>query len=172
MATTPKSGGSSKPEHAGGSTTQYATDVKNKVQETASNVADRAKDAASSAASRAQDMASNLGQKAQNVAANVGQRAQDMAANLGERADDARSSVGDQMKSLAGQIRDKAPHEGLTGRAASAVAQGLESGGSYIKQHDFADMAEDMTSLVRRYPLQAVLVGIGIGFLLGRTMRS
>jgi hypothetical protein len=76
------------------------------------------------------------------------------------------------MKSLAGTIREKAPREGFTGQAASAMAQGLERGGSYLQQHDFGDMAEDMASLVRRYPLQSVLIGIGIGFLLSRTFRS
>jgi hypothetical protein len=173
MATTSKSGGGMKdnPGQAS-STAQYATDIKNKAQETAAGIADKAKEAASTTAGKAQEMASNLGQKAQSAAANIGHRAQDMASNLGERAEDTKAAVGDQMKSLAGTIREKAPREGFTGQAASAVAQGLEQGGTYLQQHGFSDMAEDMANLVRRYPLQSVLIGIGIGFLLSRTFRS
>jgi ElaB/YqjD/DUF883 family membrane-anchored ribosome-binding protein len=33
-------------------------------------------------------------------------------------------------------------------------------------------MMDDVTNVVRRHPLPAVLVGIGIGFLIGRTLGS
>ncbi len=34
------------------------------------------------------------------------------------------------------------------------------------------DMGKELTNLVRRYPLQALLVGLGVGLLLGRVSRS
>jgi ElaB/YqjD/DUF883 family membrane-anchored ribosome-binding protein len=160
------------PEKLGSSMAQLATETRNKGQEMASGVVDKAKETASTAASKAQEMASNLGQKAQSTATNIRHRAQEIASNLSDRAEHAVSSVGDQMKSFAGTIRERAPHDGITGQAASTVAQGLERGGTYLQQHDFGDMAEDMASLVRRYPLQSVLIGIGVGFLLARTFRS
>jgi hypothetical protein len=33
-------------------------------------------------------------------------------------------------------------------------------------------MADDMTNLIRRYPIQSLLVGIGVGFLLAKATRS
>jgi hypothetical protein len=144
-----------------GSTTHFATDMKNRAQETASQIADQAK-----------STASNLADKAQNLASNLGQKAQDAASNLGDRADDALSSVGGQMKNLAGTLRQNTPHEGMTGQAASAVAQGLEGAGSYLQQHGIGDMTDDLSDVIRRYPIPAVLIGIGVGFLLAKATRS
>ncbi len=75
------------------------------------------------------------------------------------------------MKSLAGSIRAKAPQSGVLCNAASGVASTLESGGAYLQEHNFHGMAGDATSLIRRYPFQAILVGVGVGFLVGRVLR-
>jgi hypothetical protein len=160
MANTNRPGGN-QPEQAGSGNIHFASDV-----------VKRAEDAAASAAGQAKTAASALAEKAQETASNVAHKAQETAANLGHKAEGAKTSVGDQMKSLAGNIREKAPDTGMTGRAASAVAGGLEAGGSYLQQHSFGDMAEDMTNLIRRHPIQAVLIGIGVGFLLAKATRS
>ena len=60
----------------------------------------------------------------------------------------------------------------MTGQAASAVAQGLEGAGSYLQQHGFGDMADDLGDVIRRFPIPAVLIGIGVGFLLAKATRS
>lgn len=191
MANTTKSGAT------GSSAGQFGAETKHKAQEAATAVADktkdaadRAKDAAGTVADRAKDMASNMADKAkdaadrakdaashavdraQEAASNLGHKAQETAANLGHKAEDAKSSVGGQMKSLAGNIRERAPHDGMTGRAAEAVASGLESSGRYLQENSFGDMGQDMADLVRRYPLQAILLGIGVGFLIARATRS
>jgi ElaB/YqjD/DUF883 family membrane-anchored ribosome-binding protein len=72
------------------------------------------------------------------------------------------------MQSLAHTIRENAPREGMIGRASSSVAQGLESGGKYLKEEGVSGMVDDLTEVVRRNPLPAVLIGIGVGFLLAR----
>jgi ElaB/YqjD/DUF883 family membrane-anchored ribosome-binding protein len=76
------------------------------------------------------------------------------------------------MKSLAGTIRDQGPESGMLHNVASGVASGLESGGAYLQEHNLHGMAKDVTDLVRRYPLQAILVGVGVGFCIGRLSRS
>jgi hypothetical protein len=48
----------------------------------------------------------------------------------------------------------------------------LDSGGAYLQEHDLRGMADDMTNLIRRYPIQSLLVGIGVGFLLAKATRS
>ena len=55
--------------------------------------------------------------------------------------------------------------------AADRVASQVESAGRYLQEADFDDMAHDVTNLVRRYPLQSVGIGLGIGFLLARLRR-
>ena len=150
-----------------------------RAKELASSAADKAKDMTASTAERAKDMASSAVDKAKDTASAIAEKAQDatrragdVAKNVGHKMEDTVAVVGGQMKSLAGTIRDKAPQEGVVGSAASRVATTLESGGAYLQEHNLHGMAEDMTSLIRRYPLQSLLVGIGIGFLIARATRS
>jgi ElaB/YqjD/DUF883 family membrane-anchored ribosome-binding protein len=137
------------------------TDTGSRVGEKAEELASAASQKAGSVAERAKEMARDAGNKASEVAKNVG-----------HKADEAVSSVGGQMKTLAGTIREKAPHEGMLGSTASAVAGTLDSGGAYLQEHDLRAMADDMTNLIRRYPIQSLLVGIGVGFLIAKATRS
>jgi len=76
------------------------------------------------------------------------------------------------MGNLGHTIREKAGREGFMGQAGAAVADTLESGGRYLEEHDLGDMGQEITSMIRRNPIPALLVGIGIGFLLARATRS
>jgi hypothetical protein len=121
---------------------------------------------------KAQDLAHNAAQKAQDLAHTAGQKVQDAAHAAGHKAEDATAALGSTMKSAADKVRENAPHEGMLGRGAEAVASTLERGGDYLRERNLSGMADDMTELIRRNPLPAVLLGIGFGFLLGRVLRS
>jgi len=56
--------------------------------------------------------------------------------------------------------------------ASTKVAGALETGGRYLKEEGLSGMADDMARAIRRNPIPAVLIGIGIGFLLARSTRS
>jgi hypothetical protein len=118
---------------------------------------------------KAKDVASQVADRAKDVASGVAQRASDAASTVGQRAEDAASSVGGGMRSLAGTIREHTPREGMLGSASSAVSSTLESGGRYLQEEGLSGLLDDLTNLVRRNPIPALLVGIGIGFLLART---
>jgi len=142
------------------------------------NVRDKAQDTAASAGqtvqnakATAQEAASHLGQQARDAASSAADKARNLASAAGDRADDALGSVGQGMSSLAGTLRQKAPHEGMLGTAAGTVAENLEAGGRYLREHDLGDIGEDLTSLVRQHPLPAVLCVFGVGFLLGSALR-
>jgi hypothetical protein len=60
----------------------------------------------------------------------------------------------------------------MLGTAASTVADTLEHTGRYIQDEGLAGMADDVTELIRRNPIPAMLIGVGIGFLLAKVMRS
>jgi ElaB/YqjD/DUF883 family membrane-anchored ribosome-binding protein len=128
---------------------------------------------------KAREMGNDVGQKVADVASNVSQKAQDMASNLGntasqyasaakDKADEAAASVGEKLTSLAGTIRESVPQEGYLGTASRAVADNLQAGGRYLQEHNFGDMTEDVEALIRRYPIQSILVVFGVGFLLSR----
>jgi hypothetical protein len=108
-------------------------------------------------------------------ASEVKDRAKEMAGNVvsavGERVEEATSSVGGGMQSLAGTIRERAPQGGMMGTAASSVAGALESGGRYLQEHDLRDIGNDVSNFIRRNPIPAVLISMGIGFLLARATR-
>jgi hypothetical protein len=110
--------------------------------------------------------------KAKDIAANVADKARDTASNLGQKAEDATRAVGGGMESLAGSMRENLPHSGVIGSASSTVASGLESTGRYLQQEGLKGIAEDMTNLIRRNPLPAMLLGIGLGFILARVTSS
>jgi hypothetical protein len=76
--------------------------------------------------------------------------------------------VGEKLGVLAGTLRETAPQAGALRAAASAVADRLETAGSYLQENDFGKMADNMASLIRRYPVQSVLLGLGMGYWLGR----
>ena len=89
--------------------------------------------------------------------------------NVAAKAADAGlAAVGSGMSSLAGSIRDKGPHSGVLGSAASTVAGGLAAGGHYLQKHGLGDMPGDLTTLIRRHPLPALFVSFGLGFVLAR----
>jgi hypothetical protein len=68
-------------------------------------------------------------------------------------------------------IRDKAPHEGAVGTAATSVANKLDAAGSYLQEKKVDHMVGDLTSMIRRHPIPALLIGLGIGYLLAGRMR-
>jgi hypothetical protein len=107
-------------------------------------------------------------EKARNVASDVARQAGEAASNVGRRAEDATSAVGSGMQSLAGTLREKAPREGVLGTASSTMARGLESGGRYLQEEGFGGMVDDLSGVIRRNPIPAVLIGVGIGFLMAR----
>jgi len=69
-------------------------------------------------------------------------------------------------------VRDSLPHEGMFGSAASSVAGGLESSGKYLEQEGLQGIADDVTNMIRRNPIPALVLGIGLGFLLARLTTS
>jgi hypothetical protein len=81
-------------------------------------------------------------------------------------------AVGSGMESLAGTIRQHAPDSGMLGTASQKVARGLESGGRYLQEEGLRGIGEDLTNLIRRNPIPALLIGLGLGFLIGRALRS
>jgi hypothetical protein len=120
----------------------------------------------------AKDVASNVADKAKQAASSVASTVGNVASNVGDKVDTGVSSVGSGMQSLADTIRDKGPASGVLGGATSGVAGALDSTGRYLEEHGLSGVGEDLTNLIRRNPIPAVLIGIGLGFMLARMTRS
>lgn len=81
---------------------------------------------------------------------------------LEQRVDDATSKVGRGVESMGERTRDRVAH------AADRFADRTGTVGNYLQQHDLSAMADDAANVVRRYPVQSMLVGLGFGFMIGR----
>jgi uncharacterized protein YjbJ (UPF0337 family) len=107
-------------------------------------------------------------QKVGNLAEDTKAKVQELNTRASEGLNEAKAAVGKKIGSLAETIRRNVPQEGSVGSTTHSVANSLSAAGSYLEEHTFEDFSKDMTSIIRRYPLQSLLVGVGIGYLMSR----
>jgi hypothetical protein len=124
------------------------------------------------AAGMAQKIGEDTKKTAESMAGNVMDKAKEAGSFISEKADQATGAVGSSMESLGHSLREHTPQGGMVGAAGEAVATRLEQGGRYLEQHGMGDMAGEISTMIRRNPLPAVLIGIGVGFFLARLTRS
>jgi hypothetical protein len=142
--------------------------VTNQIQ----NVKDKAKDTTSTVADKARDVVSNVADRAGDVAHKAAEKAGQYASAAGDKADNAVESVGGSLKSFAGTLRENLPHQGMLGGATESVAGALESGGRYLEDKGLSGIGADVTDLIKRNPVPAVLLALGLGYLIARSTRS
>jgi len=158
------------------STKDYGHSAVEKTKEAASHVGEKAREAASHVGEKAREAASAVGDKAREAASAVGDLVTSTASNIGtnvsKTAERMTAATGSSVRHLGDTIKEKGPQEGVLGGATRAVAGSLQEGGKYLEQEGFSGMMEDATELIRRNPVPSILVAIGIGFLIGRTLGS
>jgi hypothetical protein len=135
--------------------------MQEKAKEAASQVADKAKNAAGTVVDKAKDAASSVAETAGNIASTVG-----------KKAEQATEAVGGGMRSFGETIREHGPSSGILGGATSTVAGALEGAGGYLEHEGLSGMGRDVTNLLRRYPFAALAVGVCVGYMMARALRS
>jgi vacuolar-type H+-ATPase subunit H len=144
----------------------------NEARNTGAQAYEKAKDVAGQAADKAKDIASQAVDKAKDAASSVGEMVSSAASTVGKKADDVTSSAGSGIKQFGDTIREHGPQSGMLGDATKTVAKTTKQVGRYLEEEGLSGMFEDVTSLIKRNPVPAILVGIGLGVLIGRVMRS
>ena len=100
-------------------------------------------------------------------------KAQDIASAAGEKMGQLTAGAGKGLESIADGIRKYSPDEDRGGAAFNKLADTLQTSGKYLEEHDMSDITADLTKLIRNNPLPALLVAMGIGFIVARaTARS
>src|SRR5262249_21128847 len=122
------------------------------------------KDRANRGIDNAADKAKNAAEGAKQEAHGFVDRAKEGASHLMEKAGDYAGQARDKVSEWAGDAGEAARHAGnkvaeWAGDAYDATAEKV------------SDFGKEVTSLIRRHPLPAVLIGFGLGLLLGRTAR-
>jgi len=96
--------------------------------------------------------------------------AKEVGKQVGDRAEQATAAAGRGMQSVAETIRENAPSGGMLGSAAQAVSSTFERGGRYLENEGLGGVGSDLTSAIRNNPVPALLVAVGVGFLLARAL--
>lgn len=136
-------------------------DQENRARDTFEEVKDRAQEAAQDAKERAEGMIDKVKEKG---AAAI--------SAAGDKTDQAAGKVGSGMQWTAEKVRDYSPEGGMVGSAAERAASSLESAGEYLEREGLSGVSRDLTEIIRRNPLPAVLLGVGVGYILARALRS
>jgi len=132
---------------------------------------DKAQDTVENMRDKAQDTAENMRDKAENVVSDAKDKAQQVGTQVADQADAATTTVGAKMTDVAQTIREKAPMSGPVADAAGTAADTLQRAGTYLQEQDLGDMRADLEGIIRRHPIEALLIGLGIGYLLARSTR-
>jgi uncharacterized protein YjbJ (UPF0337 family) len=92
------------------------------------------------------------------------ERTAGVAATVTSSAQDVASSVAETAGTAAAQAEE------MAGAAATAVTDTVAGAGTYVQEKGVQVLPGDLAGLIRRYPVPAVLIGLGIGLWLGRTL--
>ena len=138
----------------------------------AKEVADKVKETAASVGELASDAASAVGAMASKAACDAGSMASQAACDVGKKADSLTASAGAGIQQWGDRLSKNASHEGVLGSASQAVAKAVKDGGEYLEDAKLSGITEDIAQLVRRNPIQAVLIAIGLGWFVGRKLGS
>lgn len=108
--------------------------------------------------------------KAQEKTAQVQEKVQRTGTRMHDNTDAAMTASGERLSNLSQTMRERAP-AGKAGEAAHRGADALEQSGSYLQRSNPDDVRLDMEGLIRKNPLESLLVGMGAGFLLAQMTR-
>ena len=117
------------------------------------------------AADSAKEAAASVGDMAHHAVAAVGAMASQAADEL-----TARAGVG--IQGLGDRLGKTVPQTGVLGSASQAVAQSVKEGGKYIEDAKLSGITENLAQLIRRHPIPAVLIGIGLGWFARRKLKG
>src|SRR5262249_4786584 len=92
------------------------------------------------------------------------------AAGVAEKAKETGSQAIEKAKDMGSQVLEKA--KDYASSAAEKASETYEAGRHYVTERGIRGMTDDVAEVIRRNPLPAVLVGLGIGFLLARALRE
>ncbi|MHB8972881.1 MAG: hypothetical protein ACYC3X_17705 [Pirellulaceae bacterium] len=124
------------------------------------------------AADNAKEAATAVGETASHAASAVGAMATQAARDVGQKADDMTATAGVGIQGLGDRLNKHAQQAGVLGNASQAVARVVHDGGEYLKRAKLSGLTERVANLIRQNPLSAVVIGIGLGWVAGRQLKS
>ena len=120
---------------------------------------------------KARDAAACVTEMAGHAASAVGAMASQAACDVGKKADGLAASAGVGIQGLGDRLSQNAPHAGMLGSASQAVARSIHGSGEYLEGAKLSGMTEDVAQLIRRNPIPAVLIAVGLGWFVASKLK-
>ena len=146
--------------NAGERTGDLAQRVSERARQTADDL--RTKDAG--------ELIDDARNKAGDLAETARQKTSEATAVAADKVETAMNATGEQFSNLAQTVRERAP-EGRMGDVATTAADAIERSGQYLQQSDLQSIRGDLERIIRERPIESLLVGLGVGYLLARGLR-
>jgi hypothetical protein len=124
------------------------------------------------AAEHAQQAVASAGVMACHAGAAVGAMASQAACEVSKTADDLTACAGAGIQQLANRISVNAPQEGMLRNASQLVASTVKEGGQYLEGAKLSGMTKDVAHVIRRNPITAIMIAIGLGWFVGRKLKG
>jgi len=130
-------------------------------------------DSESESGSGSGSMQDQVREQADKVISTATQKVSGIAGQASSSADAGIEKAAGGLGTLAGTIRDKSQSLGneQIGSIATAAADRLESGAELLRGQNTDQLMSDLEALVRRKPVESMLVAAGVGFVLAKALR-
>jgi ElaB/YqjD/DUF883 family membrane-anchored ribosome-binding protein len=134
---------------------------------------DRPQQAMPGARQNAGDFASQASDKASEIGNRASDKASDLASQASDKADIGMSKAAQGLDTLASTLREKSEtmSDGSMHTIAATAASKLETGADVLRSKDTDELMTELESMIRRKPVESLLVAAGVGFLLARSVR-
>jgi hypothetical protein len=82
------------------------------------------------------------------------------------------SAVGEKIAELASDVRDSLPSRKNIDAALGSAAGSVDSAGHYLSHKSTTEMLQDISTIIRKYPVRSLCLGLGAGLLLMKHINS
>jgi hypothetical protein len=134
--------------------------------------AEKAKEAGASLSEMTRLAAAAVGAIASHAASDVSVLAGETVRVFGKKADELAYNAGIGIQGLGDLLSKNSPEAGILRNASDAVAGVVKEGGKYLKDAKLTGLTEDVSHVIRRNPIQSVLIAAGVGWFIGRKLKG
>jgi ElaB/YqjD/DUF883 family membrane-anchored ribosome-binding protein len=121
------------------------------------------------AAFKGKEALSTAKDKATDVSDQAKEKVADVSSQAHAKADEGMNKAAEGVTQAADMLRQRGEQTGgSVGSAATTVADKLDTAGSYLQEKDTDQLLQDLEALIRRKPVESLLVAAGAGFVLSK----
>jgi len=136
----------------------------------------RGQSATAEAKGRAEEFADEAKEKTEGLASDAKEKASELTGQARETAysiaESGREGAAGALDSAAERLEDRAAtSSGVQAATAERAAQGMQAAAGYLKEHETAEVWDDLEQYVKAHPMQSVAVAVAAGLVIGRAMR-